>query len=561
MHTEFYVVSKDKVYHSLNTVSQDFPEQFGGGCFMKSIAVNYERGGESNTEIVPAKTYTAQYLGDGCACFCFSVKFHGESGTDVTSISFLSEEDVAVNEAYFSDASVVGEVEIIARAYLQINGREIILSDDPLPLFEILAGLKRYEIVAKISDDLIADYSESGFPVEVSRSGDKLDIIVEHGEIVGRYIAFFADKRHIFSIEHDGLDIEDAEVDTFCRAVDGGNFAVGISEIAGSALTASSANKRLVPYAFGKGKELPVPFAVTGCKSSPDGDRIALRHTHGIAILKREQSGFVLVNPFSAELCDDNIKDYTFCEDVLAVLSDKLSLIIADTGETLASYAVSSYALGVCVPEPGKIVLYDETGVRIHGINQYGLIQNSYIIISGGVYGYDQATSTLTCVSEGKIHQIRFTGGSFVRKTLSVPVSVSTVSGVFGRWGRATILMGRTFYVYDIYTGESVSRSFSGADEITADESGTIVAVKAGRQTHVYRLDDNYVYADTPEGDGPFTPIACGLVSSSGKLLPISDAEVRFELLMEYPDEAYCVTTETPCFTQNSTILTFEARV
>ena len=42
MHTEFYVVSKDKVYHSLNTVSQDFPEQFGGGCFMKSIAVNYE---------------------------------------------------------------------------------------------------------------------------------------------------------------------------------------------------------------------------------------------------------------------------------------------------------------------------------------------------------------------------------------------------------------------------------------------------------------------------------------------------------------------------------------
>ena len=561
MHTEFFIVTKNEVFHSFNDVSANYPGQFGEGCIMKSIAVNYEQDGESRTEIIPAENYTAEYLGDGCACFCFSVGFHGGDGAEVTSVSFLSDSDVAVNEAFFEGAEISGEVELIARAYLSIVGREAILSSDPLPLFETLAGLRRYDITATASDDLYADYSENGFPVQITRSGEKVDIEVEHGGTTGRYVAFFADKRHIFSIEHDGTDTEEEECEPFCRAVDGGNYAVEISETAGSALTASAAISRVVPNAFGKGKDFGVPFSVKGCKCSADGNHIALRHAHGIALMYKSDEGFTLLNPFTAELNNDDIKDYSFSGGVLAVLSDKLDLIYADTGETFASFTVPSSAHTVCAPQAGVITLCDDFGVSVFSLNQYGLGFSCSINISGGIYAYDEATSTLTCASEGKIDQIRFLNGSYTRKTLSVPLNVSSVSGVFGRWGRAVVLVGRTFYVYDIYTGETVARSFPEADEITVDDSGTIAAVKTGRQTHVYRLDDNYVYLDSPEGDEKFMPVACGLITESGKLMPISDGEVRFELLTEHPDEAYKITTETPYFTQNSTIITFEARV
>ena len=559
MHTEFKIVSAGGVYGCENTVSAEYPSVFGQGRVFDKIKIVVSDGNEQQNIFAEAKHLSTEYLGEGGACMTYNAIFELENA-NIISVSLVSDGGTVVNVANLSGATAIGRTEIYARAYVKINGNGIIFAHGAARLFDVLFDGNKAKITAVPSDDIVANYSANAVSAGVVRGENAVAISVDTAEDEGQYMAFFADKQHIFSVKATAQRVDTQWVNAACSTVGPISYGVELYDLVGSALVGNGAVARSVADRVLPEENFPAPFSYTRVKCSEDNTYFALCGEEGITVMKKTEVGYRAVNPFEETLKFAGIKDFCFLGDTLCVLADKLYAIYADTAEIMAEFPLNTAAEKLFVPFNYIAVLAGSEGVSVYTLDENDNIQEETLPIFASHYCYDKVSQTFTAVSDEGIFQYSIIENDVETENLQTYVDTRGIVSVCGRRGKVAVIYQSYIKIYDVRTGVVITKNFIGADSIKADDSATVFTVTSGTVTTIYRLDEDMLEIGSVINSGEVFPFERAIIRSDGKMHSLCGTEVRFELSF-VAENMYDVYREVPFFANESIILTFEADV
>ncbi|MBQ7165197.1 MAG: hypothetical protein IJR61_07690 [Clostridia bacterium] len=557
MHTHFIVISGGAV-RCFNTVRSQFANSFGAETLFSQIEVVYRKDGYNRVSAGAAEYLGGEYLGDGKACLSFSRTFDAGDGATLSSLSFKTSGGNSVNTAsVYKGIEISGETQILARAYMKINGGKIIFGKDPLPLFEALAGLTSPEFSAVLTDEPFPSSKEGGFAVTPETNGG-ISFAIEGDGSQKEYAAFFAQDRHIFSVKAELVSASEEEIVPSERMIISECADAEITNTAGSALTDASAFTRIVGGSFAPPVKFLSPFVYGAAVFNATGSAAAVVHENGVILFKKDK-GYLPVNALSQDFYGKKVKCAAFSENYLfALKSGKLDRFSVARGELGNSYTVADEFEKVFAVNDTTVILVRNTGFSVYTLQANTITLAQTVSLSGAEYSFDASTRTLTAVTAGGIDQYRFTGSSFVQNNSIVATGISGATGVGGRWGKAFVLFGTSVFVYD--TIEKVGKYVSFSGKATSDGSGVYFVVPSGREKTVYRLDGEPVRIGSVKADGDVIPCLSGVLAGLD-FYPFAKKVSRFEIFEDPIAEKYSVYSEAPYFAEDPLTLSFEAIV
>ncbi|MBP5308389.1 MAG: hypothetical protein J6Z34_04555 [Clostridia bacterium] len=561
MHTQF-VIKSNGGERCFNVVKSNFANRFGSGNVFSKLSVSYTHNGSISVNSAAAEYLGAEYLGNGAACLTFRRVIDFAAGSALTSFSFCTEDNSSVNIATpLKGVNVSGSTEIIARAYIKINGGGIIFSEKPEPLFEYLAGITDPVLTAVCGNAPDTAYGDQAVSVERENVSGGIVLSALPNSSECKYMAFFADKRHIFSVKANLVSASSDERSASGRLILTDCDQAEITSSAGSALTETTAVKRLVGKSIGVARELPSPFYIKEAVTDGNASAAAIVHDNGVTLIKKNGK-FTPCNAFDGVFYGALVLGACFSPDYLFVLkSGRLDRVVLSNASSGNVYSVDGDFENVFAVNNDTVILTRKSGFSVFTLQANTITAAQTQSLASAIYSFDGVTKTLTAVRPENMDQFRFNGAAFTQKSAVVETNSNLASCVGGRWGKVFVAYASSVFVYDMFENAGVYHSFRGGSGVACDSSGTIFAVRNGNSWAVYRADEDFTQIGAVNAGGRIIPMADGLIDTAFLFHPFSSVTARFEIVADSPDETFSVYTETPYFTDYPLNLTFEAVV